>query len=223
MKDETGRVAIDGFYDDVRPITDLDRETLDSMPFDSDAVMSNLDVSGFVDGPGDSYLEKLLYYPTLNVAGFTSGYSGDGTKTIIPSNATVKIDMRLVADQDPDLIFERFRHHVESNVSGSVDVEVTKMGTMSPQRTPLDHPIRNPVLDAVAEGWGTEPILKPTLGGSLPTASFVHFLNTPVVIVPYANSDEDNHSPDENIALDCFENGIRTTIAVLERFADYDS
>lgn len=222
MRDETGKVVIDGFYDEVRPITELDREALDAMPFDSDDVMADLDIGGFTEGPGDSYLEKLLYYPTLNIAGFTSGYGGDGSKTIIPSTATLKMDMRLVADQDPHAMFERFRRHVESHVSEAVDVEVIKMGTMLPQRTPLDHPIRTPVMDAVAEGWGVDPILKPTLGGSLPTAAFARSLGTPVVIVPYANSDENNHSPDENLALDCFENGIRTTVALVEHLANHD-
>lgn len=222
MKDEDGRVTIDGFYDDVRPLTDLDREALAAMPFDAEAVRADLDVGGFADGPGDSYLEKLLYYPTLNVAGFTSGYGGEGTKTIIPSTATLKMDMRLVADQDPDDVYETFRSHVEAHASGTVDVAVSMLGTMSPQRTPLDHPVREPVLDAVAEGWDADPILKPTLGGSLPTATFARHLETPVVVVPYANSDEDNHSPDENLALDCFENGVRTTAALLDRLVEYE-
>ncbi|WP_117595590.1 M20/M25/M40 family metallo-hydrolase [Haloprofundus halophilus] len=221
MKDDDGRVTIDGFYDDVRPITDLDREALDAMPFDAEAVEADLDIGGFANGPGDSYLEKLLYYPTLNIAGFASGYGGEGTKTIVPSTAKLKMDMRLVADQDPDEVYEKFCSHVENHASGTVDVEVSKFGTMSPQRTPLDHPARKPILDAVAEGWNTEPILKPTLGGSLPTAAFARHLETPVVVVPYANSDENNHSPDENLALDCFESGVRTTAALLDRLVDY--
>lgn len=223
MKDEEGQVTIDGFYEDVRPITDLDREALDAMPFDSDAVKADLEIGRFPDGPGDSYLEKLLYYPTLNIAGFTSGYGSEGMKTIIPSTAKLKMDMRLVADQDPDDIYEKFHSHVEAHTSGTVDIEVSKLGTMSPQRTPLDHPIRESILDSVADGWDADPILKPTLGGSLPTAAFVRYLDTPVVVVPYANSDENNHSPDENLALDCFENGVRTTATLLERLVDYES
>lgn len=222
MRNDEGRIDIDGFYDDVRPIMELDREALDAMPFDADAIKEDLGVDGFADGPGDSYLEKLLYYPTLNIAGFTSGYRGEGSKTIIPSTAKLKVDMRLVADQDPDKIYERFHNHVETYASETIDIEVTKMSTMSPQRTPLDHHIRGPVLDSVADGWDDEPILKPTLGGSLPTAVFARHLGTPVVVVPYANSDENNHSPDENLALDCFRNGIRTTATLLERLANYE-
>lgn len=217
MKDTTGQVTIDGFYESVREITALDREVLKQMPFDAEAVTADLDVGGFVQGPGDSYLEKLLYWPTLNIAGFTSGYGGKGTKTIIPSTAQVKMDMRLVADQGPNDLYEKFVRHIKDHESGTVDIEVSKLGTMKPQRTPLDHEVIEPVMAAVREGWGTEPILKPTLGGSLPTYVFTEELGIPCITVPYANSDENNHSPDENIALDCFENGIRTTMCVLNR------
>lgn len=222
MVDENGRVAIDGFYDDVRPIEEVDREALEAMPFDAEAVMDDLGLQGFAEGPGNSYLEKLLYYPTLNIAGFSSGYGGEGAKTIIPSTAQVKMDMRLVPDQDPDEVFEQFRSHVETQASGTVDLDVQYMDSMDPQRTPLDHPVREPVMAAVNDGWGVDPVLKPTLGGSLPTAVFDEVLGTPTVVVPYANSDENNHSPDENLAIDCFEHGIRTTAALLSRLVDYE-
>lgn len=219
MKDETGRITVDGYYNDVRPIADLDRETLNAMPFDAESVKNDLDINGFAAGSGDSYLEQLLYYPTLNIAGFTSGYGGEGMKTIIPSTAQVKIDMRLVADQDPDDIYEKFTAHVLDHESGTIDVSVKRLGTMTPQRTPLDHPIADLVLDAVDTGWDADPILKPTLGGSLPTAVFADVLDLPVVTVPYANADENNHSPDENLVLNCFDAGIRTTIALLREVA----
>lgn len=223
MKDGTGRITIDGFYDDVRPMTDLDREVLAEMPFDAAAVQEDLEIAGFAAGPGDSYLEKLMYYPTLNVAGFTSGYGGEGAKTIIPSKAQAKLDMRLVADQEPDDIYEKFQAHVEVHQSDAVEVDVSYLGAMAPQRTPLDHPVREPLLAAVADAWELEPILKPTLGGSLPTAVFTNELDIPCVTVPYANSDENNHSPDENLAIWCFRSGIRTTVRVLETLADTDS
>jgi acetylornithine deacetylase/succinyl-diaminopimelate desuccinylase-like protein len=77
-------------------------------------------------------------------------------------------------------------------------------------------------MDAVRAAWDQEPILKPTLGGSVPTAYFSEYLDVPVVMVPYANRDENNHSPDENLSLECFRKGIRTTIRVLERMAAMD-
>ena len=214
LKDESGRVTVDGFYDDVRPIGEQDREALDAMPFDAEAVKADLDISAFAEGPGDSYLEKLLYYPTCNICGFSSGYGGEGSKTVLPATATLKMDMRLVADQDPEAIYDAFEAHVHEHATGVCDVEVTKMGQMHPQRTPLDHPVREPVMEAVAAAWPSEPILKPTLGGSLPTAVFERELGLPCVTVPYANEDENNHSPDENMALDCFRSGAKTSIGL---------
>lgn len=217
LKDETGRVAIDGFYDDVRPIEARDREALAAMPFDEAAIKADLGIERFADGPGESYLEKLLYYPTCNICGFSSGYGGEGSKTVLPSTATLKMDMRLVADQDPEAIYEAFEAHVHEHATGVCDVSVTKMGQMYPQRTPLDHPVREPVMDAVGAAWPTEPILKPTLGGSLPTAVFERELELPCVTVPYANEDENNHSPDENLALDCFRSGVLTSVELFDR------
>ncbi|MFD1514346.1 M20/M25/M40 family metallo-hydrolase [Halomarina rubra] len=216
MKDDEGRVTIDGYYDDVRPVGERDREALAAMPFDAAAVMDDLDIDAFAVAPGESYLETLLYYPTLNVAGLTSGYGGEGTKTIVPSTAQAKVDMRLVADQDPDDVYEQFVDHVERHQSGTVRLDVSSLGQMHPQRTSLDHPVREPILRAVADAWGVDPILKPTLGGSLPTAAFDRYLDVPCVVVPYANSDENNHSPDENLAIDCFRNGVRTTTRLFE-------
>jgi len=220
LKDDTGRVTIDGFYDDVRPIGEADRDALDAMPFDADAIKADLDIPAFAVGPGESYLEKLLYYPTCNICGFRSGYGGEGSKTVLPSTATLKMDMRLVADQDPEAIYEAFEAHVHEHATGVCGVEVTKMGQMHPQRTALDHPIREPVMAAVAAAWPDEPILKPTLGGSLPTAVFERRLGLPCVTVPYANEDENNHSPDENMALDCFRSGTKTTVGLLTELAN---
>jgi acetylornithine deacetylase/succinyl-diaminopimelate desuccinylase-like protein len=224
MKDDEGKVTIEGYYDDVRPIDDRDAEALDAMAFDEAAIRADLDLDGFAVAPGESYLETLLYHPTLNIAGFTSGYGGEGTKTIIPSRAQAKVDMRLVADQDPDDIYERFADHIERHRTGTVRLDVSKLGVMYPQRTPLDHPVVEPVTAAVGDAWEADPIRKPTLGGSLPTAAFVRHLSLPCVVVPYANSDENNHSPDENLSIECFRNGIRTTTRLLAelRSADLD-
>ncbi len=220
MKDPTGRVTIDGYYDDVRPVTDSDRAVLAEVPFDPEGARLDIDAVALDVGPGETPLENLLYYPTLNVNGFTSGYGGEGMMTIIPSTAQAKIDMRLVADQDPDDIFEKFLTHIETHTSDSVSIEVTKLATMTPHRTPVDDPIVQPIVTAVREAWGTEPIVKPAVGGSLPTGALAEAFDAPFVSVPYANADENNHSPDENLALWCFENGVRTTVELVQTLAN---
>ncbi|MFP4001130.1 MAG: M20/M25/M40 family metallo-hydrolase, partial [Thermoplasmata archaeon] len=220
MKDENGKINIDGFYEDVLDITDEDKEVLKEIPVDEERIKKELGIDSFAEGPGDSYHEKLIYHPTLNIPGFTSGYTGEGVKTIIPCEAKAKIDMRLVADQDPDDIFKKFSEHVKERGSESVDVEIVFHDSMKPYRIPLDSPLVKPMMKAVRGAWKQEPVLKPAAGGSLPSYVFAEELGIDCVVVPYANADENNHSPDENLALDCFEKGIKTTCRVAKYMSE---
>jgi acetylornithine deacetylase/succinyl-diaminopimelate desuccinylase-like protein len=217
---DDGRVALAEFYDDVRPLTDRDREILEAIPIDETAVKADLGLSGLAIDDGENYAERLLCQPNLNVAGLDSGVHGEGMMTVLPSKARAKIDFRLVADQDPERIFESLSRHAEEQVPPGVDVTLTRVATMAPQRTPAESPVVEPMMQAVSKAWDTEPILKPSLGGSVPTYVFADVLDTPCLVVPYANADENNHAPDENIALSCFRAGSRTTAELLTEFAD---
>jgi acetylornithine deacetylase/succinyl-diaminopimelate desuccinylase-like protein len=125
--------------------------------------------------------------------------------------ATVKIDMRLVPDQRADDIFAKFSTHVAGHAP---EVEVLRLGSMEPSYTPLEHPYAAVVREAVTTGFGLPPADVPLLGGSLPNATFTEELGLPFFLVPYANADERNHAPNENIALDRFFAGIRTAAAL---------
>ena len=219
VRDADGRVTIEGFYDDVRPLSDRDREILEAIPVDEDDIKTELGLSGLATDPGEGYVERLLTRPNFNVAGFQAGYGGEGMKTVLPSRATAKVDFRLVADQDPDAVFDSFAAHLHERMPPGVDLEIDRVAAMAPQRTPADSPVVEPVVRAVTDGW-EEPILKPALGGSVPTYVFADELGAPCVVVPYANADENNHAPDENIELSCFRAGCRTTAALLTEFGD---
>lgn len=215
MKGQDGRVTIPGFYDNIRPPSAYDRMLLSRLPFDAAdaAAAASMDQ---LEMDGAEYYARTLLEPTLNVAGFTSGYGGPGSKTIIPAKANVKIDMRLVVDQDPDDIFRKFKAFVEAFPAPSgIRLEVRDLHGMAPSRTPGDRPEPQAVIRAVGRAYGQEPVVMPSLGGSLPDYVWTRILKAPSLIVPYANPDEDNHAPNENIALDCFYNGIRCTIEVL--------
>ncbi|WP_277554198.1 M20/M25/M40 family metallo-hydrolase [Halobaculum limi] len=210
-------VAVDGFYDDVA-VTDADRALVDALPDDADEVKTDLDLTHFTTDRG--YYERLLLEPTITVNGLDAGYQGEGSKTVIPHTATAKLDSRLVPGQDPDRAFERIRDHV---ASVHPDVEVSKGTGFPPMKTPVDSPASDPVLAALSAVWDADPVELPVLGGSLPAAFFRRvdsLADVPVLVVPYANPDQGNHSPNEHLDLNCFENGIRTTAAFLERFAD---
>lgn len=208
------KVTVEGFHEDVN-ISAADRDLVADIPIDERALKADLGIDEFAtDGP---YYERLLMEPTLTVNGFSSGYEGEGKKTIIPHRATAKLDSRLVPNQDPIRILERITDHVQRENSA---IEVTKMGSFPPMKTPLDTPAATPLAEALEATWGEEPVEMPLLGGSLPAAHFRTELDVPVLVVPYANPDQGNHSPNEHLDLDCFRNGIETTARFLQRFSD---
>jgi acetylornithine deacetylase/succinyl-diaminopimelate desuccinylase-like protein len=204
-------VTVDGFSEDVE-ISAADRELVETIPVEEDALKSDLGIDEFATD--DPYYERLLLKPTITVSGLSSGYQGEGKKTIIPHRATAKLDSRLVPNQDPERVLERITEHVERV---NPDVEVTKMGSFPPMKTPPDTPAATPLAAALETVWGEEPVEMPLLGGSLPAAYFRTELDVPVLVVPYANPDQGNHSPNEHLDLDCFRNGIETTAQFLQR------
>jgi acetylornithine deacetylase/succinyl-diaminopimelate desuccinylase-like protein len=211
MRDADGRVTIEGFYEDVRPPTPAVTGAMAAMPVDTRAALATVGVDHLPPPADLGYFERLMTTPTLNIAGFSSGYGGPGTKTIIPATALVKIDMRLVPDQRTDDILAKFQAHVARH---ALEVAVHRLGGMEPSYTPLEHPYAADVRRAVEIGFGQRPIDVPLLGGSLPDAVFTQTLGLPSFLVPYANADERNHAPNENIEVARFFAGIRTAAAL---------
>ncbi|MCL9815515.1 M20/M25/M40 family metallo-hydrolase [Natronocalculus amylovorans] len=210
-------IAIDGFLDGVNP-SDRARELVDSIPVDEQQLMDELDITALVTDRG--FYHKLLLEPSLTINGLSSGYQGDGMKTVLPSKATAKLDTRLVPGQDPDAVFAAISAHIEAR---NPDVMVTKQTAFAPMQTPIDAPEADAVRSALSSVWGQSPVEFPVLGGSLPAAYFQNapsLADIPVFVVPYANHDEGNHSPNENMELACFERGIRTSAAFLQAIAD---
>lgn len=212
MKDEINRILIPGFYDDVKEPSAADAEAIAGLPFDATAAAADLGIDALAGDPELHPLVKRLLKPTLNVNGIYGGYTGKGSKTIIPSEATMKIDFRLVDAQQPPDIFEKFKDFLKAN--GYDDLEVKTHGMMTPWRTPVDHEAAAPVLRAVEKGFDAPPYRVPSLGGSLPLAEFIQ-LDRPIFLVPYAQPDEHNHSPNESMAVENFLNGAKTMAALL--------
>jgi acetylornithine deacetylase/succinyl-diaminopimelate desuccinylase-like protein len=217
MLDADNRVSIAGFYDDVRAPSPAVVEAMARIPLDQRAALAAIGLDRLPPPVGLGYFERLMTTPTLNIAGFASGYSGPGTKTVLPSRAMVKLDMRLVPDQTTDDIFAKFQAHVARHAP---EVEVIRHGGMEPSYTPLEHPYAAFVRRAVATGFGREPVDVPLLGGSLPDAVFTRTLGLPSFLVPYANADERNHAPNENIDVARFFNGIRTAASLFAYLAN---
>jgi len=217
LRKPDGTVAIEGFYDNIVPPTPKEREMMAQMPFDEKKFMQKYGLKKFAPPDNLSFMEKLMFRPTLNIAGFTSGYGGPGSKTVLPSLATLKMDMRLVVNQDPEDIYQKFVKHIKKH--GFEDLDVTMVHHYYPSRTSVDHPMAPKFVEAIRQGFQKEPVLIPAGGGSFPGAAIRNFLGIPILSVPYGNADENNHAPNENFAIDCFKNGIRTTAALFYQLA----
>ncbi len=217
MRDQEGRVLIEGFYDHIRPASKMEKELLKKLPFDAEDIGNKI---GFphLNMDGETYYHKLTMEPTFNINGIQSGYTGEGIKTIIPAEAVVKMDVRLVIDQDPIDIYNKICRHVHKY---DPDIEVTYISSMEPSRTPADLEIVQVVTNAVSTSFGQEPLIQPSLGSSLPDYVWTKILEVPSIIVPYANFDQRNHAPNENIRIDYFLNGIKCTCHVIDALGEY--
>ncbi len=212
MKNPAGEITIEGLVDQVTPATNLEREAISNLPLDLDAVKAELGLSELDPPKERGYYDRLMLHPTLTINGLHGGYGGPGMKTVLPSEAFVKCDIRLVEPLTPEYVFEKVAAHVRRYAP---DVEFIPLNGMLPSKTPMDSPYAEPIRTAVVAARGVEPLLYPTVGGSLPDYVFTKILGLPAFVVPYANADEANHAPNENLKIECFIDGIKTGAALL--------
>lgn len=218
MVDPNGRVLIEGFYDDVRPVGPAEERILATLDFDPQAFAATMGLPTLaIDGP--TYWRRIMLEPYVNIQGFVSGYVGPGSKTIIPARAECRIDMRLVVDQRIDDIYEKVKRHV-AGVDPRVHVQVRGSRTMEATRTRPDHPAVGVIAEAIRAYRGLDPVLNLSSGGSLPNAVWPDVLGVDHIGVPYANADENNHSPNENLSLERFYDGIHVSAQVFQTLAE---
>lgn len=213
LRDEDGKAGFPGFRDDVREPRSEEVAMLREIPFDREGFLEEHGLAASPVESGEDYHRRLAFEPTFNLAGLSSGYSGPGSKTIIPAKAAAKIDFRLVPDQKPEKVLEAFTAAVKER---NPNAEVRDLGGVPPSRTDPSSPASRVVAEAVKKGWGSEPVRVPSLGGTLPDYVFTRILGVPSFIVPYANHDERNHAPNENLKVGCFRAGVRTTLCLLD-------
>jgi acetylornithine deacetylase/succinyl-diaminopimelate desuccinylase-like protein len=219
LKDEDGRIRIPGFYDDVVELSAAERAAFAELPFDEDAYREHLGLPALVGEAGYTTLERRGIRPTLDVNGMWAGFQGEGTKTIIPAHAHAKVSCRLVANQDPDRIFELFQAFVESVAPPGVRTTVTSLGGGRPSLTPMDHPATRAAARAIEAAFGRPPLYIRE-GGSIPIcASFETVLGLPVVLAGFTNPDDNAHAPNESMVLDNYERGIRAIVRLWDEIA----
>jgi acetylornithine deacetylase/succinyl-diaminopimelate desuccinylase-like protein len=220
LKGPDGRIRIPGFYDDVVPLSEADRAALAALPFDEAAYQAHLGLPALVGEVGFTTLERRATRPTLDVNGIWGGFSGEGSKTIIPAHAHAKVSCRLVAAQDPDRIFEAFRSYVEEIAPPGVTTSVQFLGGGHPGVTPMDHPATRAAARALEATFGQAPVYIRE-GGSIPvSASFASILGLPVVLLGITPPDENAHAPNEWMDLRNYETGIRTFARMFDELVD---
>ncbi len=221
LKDENGVIQIDGFYDDVKPLSDEDREAYKQLPFDEDAYKKNLGLKALHGEKGYSTLERASARPTLDVNGLWSGYQGEGAKTVLPSVAGAKVSMRLVPNQDPKKIAKLFKKQVEKLAPDTVTVKVTEHHGGHPAITDLSFYGLKAAAKAFQEVYGKEPLFSRE-GGSIPiVADFQKVLGAQSILMGFGLNSDAIHSPNEKFALKDFYRGIQTSAKFFELLPKY--
>ena len=226
MKDDAGRVTIPGFYDGIR-LSDQVRATMAGVPDDERRINYRLGIAEPV-AVGATYQES-LQYPSLNVRGMRSAWVGSEARTIVPATATAEIDIRLVLESDPDRLIGLVRDHIEGQgyfvtaekptqrerLQHSRICQFTATTSYLAFRTPFDSEVGRWLDRALSRTFGKAPIKQRTSGGSIPISPFVNTLGLPAVTVPTVNRDNNQHSPNENIRLGNYVDGIKTMYGIL--------
>ncbi|MHA2098913.1 MAG: M20/M25/M40 family metallo-hydrolase [Candidatus Kariarchaeaceae archaeon] len=222
MINKDGKVLIAGFYDDIDELSNLEQGALQNLEPVYEKIMSDRGITPAIRPDNHSHQFLNEAWPTLNINGLETGGVKNQRRTIIPSEAYVSIDCRLVAKQDPEKIKRAVENHITSwakeiGVENAVDIDME--GAMAPSTSSLNSEYLPIIKEATTRGFGVHPVLVPRLGGSLPIQLFPRILNKPVFLVPYALPDENNHSPNENLDLDYFKSGVVASVELLRLLA----
>jgi acetylornithine deacetylase/succinyl-diaminopimelate desuccinylase-like protein len=204
LRTDDNRVAVDGFYDDIQTLTPTEQKATEKMDFDADKVRANYGLTRpFVY---DNPREELVNGATMTINGLSAGYTGDGVKTIIPKEASAKLDCRLAPNQDPEKVAKLISQQLEKNGYGDVELHYN-LGE-APARTNLDDPFVQLNYKVAADVYGQKKVrLIPNMPGGGPMKQFVESLHVPVVMVGIHYSGSHPHSPNENIRLSDYKQG----------------
>ncbi len=211
MHDAQGRVTLPDFYDPVRPLSDEERQRLAQVPFDDEAFLQQAGAPGLWGEPDYSVYERTTARPTVEVNGLLAGFTGEGSKTIIPARAMAKISMRLVADQTPEHAAASLRRYLEQHAPPTVHWELVEMVGAPPAYVDMHAPQVQALAQALQAVWQREPLYVRG-GGTIPIVAELQRRGIPSVLTGFALPGANAHGPNENLHRPTWQKGIQALV-----------
>lgn len=216
-----GRITVDDYWPHVVPPSAADLALVDALPFEAEKIKTNFGVRNWLLGMDDRMASRALRFaPTLTICGLEAGYTGAGTKTVLPKEARVKLDFRLVPDLTPDLVYDLLRQHLDRRGFG--DIEIVRLSAEHAARTSPTAAIVQAAVRAARAVYGHEPVLDPTSGGSGPMYPLCNRLGIPAVSAGAGYPGSRAHAPNEHIRLDDYWQCQRFIGCLIREFARPD-
>jgi len=218
IKDENGEISLDGLEELIEPPSKEDLKAIEEIPFDEPALKASWVVEAFDRNlTGKEALKEYLLRPTANIAGIQSGYTGPGSKTIVPSEAFVKMDFRLVAGQSPEPVLELMRSHLRKR--GFENIEIAYLNGVEAAKTPISSPVVRTAVETWSKLGARDAVIYPTIGGSGPTSLVATELGIPTIMTgAVLNPESRIHAPNESVRLDDYFESVAYFASFFERF-----
>ncbi len=223
LYNEDHTVAVPGFYDDVVPLTAEERAMIAQNDLSEEQFKRSTGVPAVWGDANYTVSERISARPILDINGMWSGWSGPGSKTIVPAKAGAKLSSRLVGNQDPHKIYEQIKDFIQSVAPPTVQVDVSLSNVCKPALFPFDGPSMEAASRAYEKAWGAKPIFTRG-GGSIPVvAEIADLMDIPVVMMGYGLDDDGLHSPNEHLSIEMFHRGVETAVVYLEELSKLPS
>ncbi|PJF47556.1 MAG: M20/M25/M40 family metallo-hydrolase [Chloroflexi bacterium] len=219
IKDASERILIEGYYDHVRALTPAEEALLRQMPFDEDEIKAKWGIAEFITGvTGFDAVKRLFFQPTATICGLTSGWQGQGIKTVLPAVASAKVDFRLVPNLTPEIVLDLLRRHLDKH--GFSDIEIKFLGGYRAELSDVNAPIVHAATRACERIYNQTPVKVLLSPGSGPMYSLSSFIGgVPTVCAGISHPDSRVHSPNENAILQHYYDGMRYIGALIDEFA----
>jgi acetylornithine deacetylase/succinyl-diaminopimelate desuccinylase-like protein len=218
LKDENEMIRVPGWYDEVANLGEDELGVLQGMPFEGTEFKKTYGTKSFLGGIGDDQAKKaLVQRPTGNIAGIWAGYTGPGSKTVLPKEIHVKFDFRLVPEQDPQDLWNKLRKYLDDNGFSDVEMQLESMEPAA--RTSYKHPFAQSAIRAAEKVYGKKPIVELGSPGTGPLYLFTRRYNMPSVDIGVSALDGGIHAPNENLKLENLKKGMIWIAETMELFA----